>query len=595
MVTKKIFLKKEASFFLTAGLFIILGVILIWRAFHGMDTTDETFYFATAKRFCEGDMLFKDDWNRGQIYGLLMVPFYKMHVFLNGNNEGIILTARILFVLISLAIAFFLYISLKEYDVSRGASFLASICVLFYARGNIITMSYYSLGFYTFLLAVLFWMLADRSGRRRYRIISGISFSISVLCMPYMAVGFVVMWIYVGYRAGKGHKITFIKAEYFSFGCIVSAAIFLIYYFKMIPWRQLLKYVFVVFSDPGLEQEGLLYQYWALLTYIINSFLKYTWPIYIVTVIVSLLVGKKKIKNTEVKKWMTGVLIAEFLIQAIYVRGYFEGGIIAVFFLLMFQLQLLYPEYRLKEFEIYFLVPGILFAAIWVVGSNVGERVINMGVLLMDLWGLPLLWLISKEKGNGMIYKCLRIPAFVLPGILLLIRCFDVYRDGAVNTLTYQISSGVMKGIYTEPSRGMAYENAVELLEDNVEEGAVIAVLGCNPWGYLDSPALCGSYTTWQFSDGENRLIQYYVNFPDKVPDVVLVPADDINTYEYWKYSSHGVGLYEGEHLELYGILKEIVEKGNYEKTESGGTVLYKAGDLSRIQILKEGDATLVK
>lgn len=349
----------------------------------------------------------------------------------------------------------------------------------------------------------------------------------------------------------------------------------------MIPWKQLLKYVFVVFSDPGLEQEGPLRQYWDLLTYMINSFLKYTWPIYVVTVIVSLLIGKKLLKRYELKKWMTGILITEFLIQAIYVRGYFEGGIIAVFFLLIFQLQLLYPEYRLKELERYFLVPGIFFAAIWVVGSNVGQRVINMGILLMNLWGLSLLWLISKEK--GIIYKYIRIPAFILPGILLLIRCFDVYRDGAVNTLTYQISKGIMEGIYTEPSRGLAYEKAVELLKDNVEEGAVIAVLGCNPWGYLESSASCGAYTTWQFSDGENRLIQYYTNFPDKIPNMVLVPGDIINTYEYWKYSSHGVGLYEGEHLELYGVLKEIVEKENYVKMESEGTVLYKAIDLSKM------------
>lgn len=581
MDTKKFFFRKEASFWGTVGLFILLGGILICRAFYGIDTTDETFYFATAKRFCEGDMLFKDDWNRGQVYGLLMVPFYKMYVFLNGNNEGIILAARIVFVLISLAIAYFLYISLKEYGVSWAASFVASMCVLVYVRGNIITMSYYSLGFYTFLLAVLFWMLADRREKELYRIISGISFSISVLCMPYMAIGFIVMWAYAGYKAIRGYKATCVKVGSFSFGCIVSASIFLIYYFKMIPWKQLLKYVFVVFSDPGLEQEGPLRQYWDLLTYMINSFLKYTWPIYVVTVIVSLLIGKKLLKRYELKKWMTGILITEFLIQAIYVRGYFEGGIIAVFFLLIFQLQLLYPEYRLKELERYFLVPGIFFAAIWVVGSNVGQRVINMGILLMNLWGLSLLWLISKEK--GIIYKYIRIPAFILPGILLLIRCFDVYRDGAVNTLTYQISKGIMEGIYTEPSRGLAYEKAVELLKDNVEEGAVIAVLGCNPWGYLESSASCGAYTTWQFSDGENRLIQYYTNFPDKIPNMVLVPGDIINTYEYWKYSSHGVGLYEGEHLELYGVLKEIVEKENYVKMESEGTVLYKAIDLSKM------------
>ena len=84
--------------FLVIVAFLITGMALLYRAFYGMDLTDETFYLSTAKRFCDGDLLFMHDWNAGQIFGLLMVPFYRIYVFFHGNNEGVILSARIAFV-----------------------------------------------------------------------------------------------------------------------------------------------------------------------------------------------------------------------------------------------------------------------------------------------------------------------------------------------------------------------------------------------------------------------------------------------------------------------------------------------------------------
>lgn len=168
---------------------VTIGCVLVYRAFRGMDLTDESYYLATAKRFYDGDMLFREDWNRGQIFGLLMVPFYSLYVFFHGNNEGIILCARILFVFFELFVSAFLYCVLIRNTKSYIASMMAALCVLVYARGNIITFSYYNLGFLTFLLSILCWMKSENSKRKKiYIIFSGFNFSISVLCMPYMVV-----------------------------------------------------------------------------------------------------------------------------------------------------------------------------------------------------------------------------------------------------------------------------------------------------------------------------------------------------------------------------------------------------------------------
>ena len=57
---KKMRNKKEWAVYLV---FAVVAIGLIIRAHYGMDLTDETFYLATAKRFSEGDLAIKYDWN----------------------------------------------------------------------------------------------------------------------------------------------------------------------------------------------------------------------------------------------------------------------------------------------------------------------------------------------------------------------------------------------------------------------------------------------------------------------------------------------------------------------------------------------------
>lgn len=340
----------------------------------------------------------------------------------------------------------------------------------------------------------------------------------------------------------------------------------------MIPWLQILEYIPVVFSDPGLEQEGIFEQFWSLLVYVVTIFLKYMWPIYGLTFIITCMIGKKWIKNIVAEKVILWVLLVEFVLQSIYVRSYFEGGIVLTFFLLVLQIQFLYPEIRLKCLERFFLFPGLLFAGIWVIGSNVDGRVMNMGILLMNLWAIPFLaqiTLVYKKNIRIVVY----IPAFVMFAVLFIIRCFDIYRDGSISGLTYQISVGGMKGIYTEENRGAAYEQIVKILRIETKSDDVIAVAGCNPWVYMESPARCGSYTTWKI-EADEILSNYYKKIPERIPNVVVMVSGEVNRYESWRYSSHGVGMNNEESPMLDGILTEYIN--GYECIKKDGCILYK-------------------
>ncbi len=573
---KKDFLKNNSQMLIMMAAMLLIGVTLLYRALHGLELTDEAYYLATAKRFYDGDMLFRDDWNRGQIFGLLMEPFYRMYVFFSGSNEGIILCSRILFIMLEVYVSLFVYQMLLYYMKNSFAPLMSALCIFVYARGNIITVSYYNLGFLTFILTILWWAKAeDSKNKKLYCILSGINFSVSVLCMPYMIILFSLFMALGLYWKIKRYMDKSNQILWFLAGIIISMSAFFICFWKMIPWEELFEYIPVVFSDPGLEQEGILYQFYTLIEYFMVVFLKYMWPLYGLTFIFAILAGSGWIKNPIFRKKFSWILIVEFFVQSAYVRTYFEGGIVVTFFLLVLQMQIVYPEVRLKQFERIFIIPGVLFGCIWVLGSNVDERVINMSFLFMDLWAIPFLWKLWQEHKKN-VRMIMYSPVFLMFFVLYIIRCFDIYRDGSIEQLVYPVSKGSMKGIYTEESRGKIYEDMVDLLREETDSENTIVVLGCNPWVYLDASASCGAYTTWEIRGNESGMRQYYKKLPEKIPDVILCVPEELGRYVSWRYSSHGSGQHINEQVTLEGILSEIVTDNEYECLKKNGCIIFK-------------------
>lgn len=571
----KQFVKQNYQILIFISIMFVLACILICRAFYGMDITDETFYLSTAKRFSNGDMFLRDDWNTGQLFGLLLMPLYRVYVFMVGNSDGIILFVRIFFVILEVFTACFLYKTLMKYTDNFFGSLTASACICVYARGNIITVSYYSLGFLTFLLAILWWMSAYGSRYRKiFLVISGVNFAVSVLCMPYMVIVYfvlIILWIFCWI---KKKQECCNALFWFTCGIVLSAGFFLLYFYNVIPWRNLMEYIPFVFQDPEMEKGSLWTKAFDLFIYYMTFFLKYTWPFYMLTFFSVFWIGKAKRINIGCKPYFALLLLFEFLIQSVYVRSYFEGGIITTFWLFAIQIQLLYPEHRNKELEKYFLIPGIFFGLAWIMGSNVGQRVANMSFLLMDLWAILLVCEMGRKYCKGL-KILIQVPACLMFTVLFAIRVFDIYRDGALPQLDTRVTSGVMKGLFTEENRASAYECTLEVLKKRTNANNTIVVLGCNPWVYLESEASCGAYSTWQFIEGESTLGKYYDIFPERIPDIIVIVPEELNEFEYWKYSSHGVGVNNEQQPELNNVLRRIVDDREYSCLEEKGVTIY--------------------
>ena len=88
--------------------------LLLWRCQYSFCWSDESFYLSTVHRFWLGDAPFRDEWNTGQLYAVLLLPFYGAWRALAGSTEGIYLAARVTAVLLIFAEALGLWLLMRR-------------------------------------------------------------------------------------------------------------------------------------------------------------------------------------------------------------------------------------------------------------------------------------------------------------------------------------------------------------------------------------------------------------------------------------------------------------------------------------------------
>ncbi len=120
----------------------ILAILLFFRLKFGFDQTDESYYYALAKRFYQGDIPFIHEWYPSQIFAVLLCPFYGAYSFFVSSSEGIILAGRYVYLGIQVVVALYsLYIFKDDCFKSVFITVLYMMCT----RQNIAGLSYYNL------------------------------------------------------------------------------------------------------------------------------------------------------------------------------------------------------------------------------------------------------------------------------------------------------------------------------------------------------------------------------------------------------------------------------------------------------------------
>ena len=128
-------------------LFIVLmcfGVILsIWKLRYGFGGSDEAFYLTVPHRLSLGDALFSDEWHVSQLSGFLLIPFVSLFRMITGSTDGIMIAARVLYLVLHTGAAVLIYTRLRKYGI---ISVFGCVLYFIYTPYNIMALSYNTMG-----------------------------------------------------------------------------------------------------------------------------------------------------------------------------------------------------------------------------------------------------------------------------------------------------------------------------------------------------------------------------------------------------------------------------------------------------------------
>ena len=552
--------KKQNLWFL-AGL-LGLGLILFWRCFYSVNTTDEAYYVGTVYRLWFGDGMLCDEWNpTQQMCSFWLYPFYALFRLILGSNDGMILAFRLLYIVFQLLISVYLYGKLKRFGM------ISSFGIFFYLLStafNINSLSYNTMA-NSCLLALLVTLAMMEKPDWKNCIWCGIFASIVVMANPY------AVFAYVLY--GVGCALTSLIAKQqkkqapvsLQFGMFVKMSltaaavlvVFLIFTFQNATLERITKNLPYIIGD----QEH--YQRWGVK---ISDYFRYFKEYYLGSVIVPVLVSavalidKKRVEHGKIYMVIAMLSVLPYMVYHGLVSDYVPVNLVTVPICFLGIPAYVVSRERLKKVFYVWYVPAMIYPFIVQITSNTGPLAVSAGFVTAGAATVLLTAFWAKEQG-GKVWKFVTYGVIILQlAMMLMLRITYVWADAPISELTQKVERGPAKGLYTTAAAEQYYDEVYDDLDAlNMREDDGFLVIGADPMLYLYADREVASYSTWQVFTNETRLYRYYEihdgegKFPSVIycvgadetifdsilVDRLLMPMD----YE-WVQLKHGIAFY---------------------------------------------------
>ncbi|MBQ6018602.1 MAG: hypothetical protein IJL26_00345 [Clostridia bacterium] len=238
-------------------IFCGLAALLLTGAKYATVGGDECYYYATAKRFLDGDRMFVDEWHLTQTSILFQLLPYLAAAKLAGGTEGILLHMRYAFIAVNLLIFICEYLKLRT--VSRGTALAAAALLCADVYAGIFALNYYNLVIhFAVFLGLLLFRQNGADGKRG--VLAGVLLSCAVLLYPFLALtyffyGFLVLLCVLVRRKRRRslERYAFVlNGKTFlslTVGVALSAAVFLVFLLCTSGLGPLLENVPALFGD----------------------------------------------------------------------------------------------------------------------------------------------------------------------------------------------------------------------------------------------------------------------------------------------------------------------------------------------------------
>lgn len=562
---------------------LIAGGIIFafWKCVFGFGGNDEAFYLTVPQRFNMGDALIKDEWHLSQLSGFLLMPFVWLFTTITGSTEGIILAARVLYIIFHATVSIVIYSRIRKYGY---VSVFASVLYFIYTPYDIMAMSYNTMGLDFVTLAGVIMGTASYK-KKLPLIVSGVAFAAAVLCCPYLAAAYILYGICVLIHTFIKNKETkfILKSElfagktflFFSIGIFALAAVFLVFALTRVSIKEIFNYLPYLMTDPEHPQIALGTRFGMYFKSIYNchSHFKIALFSYLVMIVV-MIIDRKRKSHRSIYLIVTTAIV--------------------IFCYVLLLPQLTYSTYNAIMFPLIFIgitsyilcenKPKPLFASLFVLGiiysfaicfsSNQYFYVISMVITASNIASYVFLAQLLREmkttQDNIEYAVWVKRGSFLFVAFMIFLQgafqitvkaehCF--WESGNTSNLTAQIKNGPAKGIYTNVNNCNTYEQIYSDLQyyKNKQEDKIL-FLTSKTWCYLAVDFPYGTLSAWisgEKPSSVERLKTYYrVNY-EEIPKYIYIPKD--SEWDFTNiYNDAGASGYSVEENDISYKLEKI-------------------------------------
>lgn len=550
---------------------LIAGGIIFafWKCVFGFGGNDEAFYLTVPQRFNMGDALIKDEWHLSQLSGFLLMPFVWLFTTITGSTEGIILAARVLYIIFHATVSIVIYTRIRKYGY---VSVFASVLYFIYTPYDIMAMSYNTMGLDFVTLAGVIMGTASYK-KKLPLIISGVAFAAAVLCCPYLAVAYILYGICVLIHTFIKNKETkfILKSElfagktflFFSIGIFALASVFLVFVLTRVSIKEIFNYLPYLMTDPEHPQIALGTRFGMYFKSIYNCHSHFYIALFsYLVMIVVMIIDRKRKSHRSIYLIVTTAIV--------------------IFCYVLLLPQLTYSTYNAIMFPLIFIgitsyilcenKPKPLFASLFVLGiiysfaicfsSNQYFYVISMVITASNIASYVFLAQLLREmkttQDNIEYAVWVKRGSFLFVAFMIFLQgafqitvkaehCF--WESGNTSNLTAQIKNGPAKGIYTNVNNCNTYEQIYSDLQyyKNKQEDKIL-FLTSRTWCYLAVDFPYGTLSAWisgEKPSSVERLKTYYrVNY-EEIPKYIYIPKES-----EWDFTN----LYNDAQLSGYSV-----------------------------------------
>ena len=199
---------------------VIILLLQFFRLFSGHGITDEHFYSALSYKMATYGSLFVGDWDIGQLFVFITIPFVKLYLALFHSTDGIVFYFRVLYLILVTCTAKLIYLRFnKEFKNTR----LAILIYLLFVPFNIASLSYNTLSINLLMQSVCLYGLKQN---KFFSFASGLLFGCAVLASPYLSFAYFIVCIFILSKMIKTKKVDIDFISSF-IGIVIMAMAFL--------------------------------------------------------------------------------------------------------------------------------------------------------------------------------------------------------------------------------------------------------------------------------------------------------------------------------------------------------------------------------